>query len=330
MGCRKRTIRLGLLALAVAAALLCSGCRAEAAPAPTPAPTASAAPAGGSTAMEGTVTVDGVRYQRRHDLKTILFLGIDNTQLEQAEGDMVGNNGRSDMMMLFLLDPQQKTTKMLTIPRDTYMDLDVYKSNGDFGYTVKMELNMQYSFGNSDTRSCFLTKRKVSELLYGMPITGTLALKMDGIPLIVEELGGITVTLPEDYTYVDPAYQAGAQITLDGPAAEHFVRYRDITVTGTAEQRLGRDTWFVKELFGQLKARGNMAGTIEHLMNTAEDYIVSDVDAEALQMFADYPLLDETYTVPGSVREGDFHDEYVVDEDALQELVLALFYEPAP
>ena len=334
----RRSVRsgwLGLLALTMAAALLLAGCTARAEEVgPTPTPTTK--PAGsGIVEAQNTVTVDGVTYNLRRDLKTILFLGVDNADagdasLEEAEGDMIVNNGRADIIMLFIMDPVQKTAEMLSISRDTYIDLDVYKANGDFGYTVKKNLTMQYSYGNSDTRSCYLMKRKVSELLYGVPIIGTLALKMDGIQLLVEELGGITLTMPEDYTDIDPAYTAGAQITLDGPAAERFVRYRDTAVTGTAEQRLERDSWFMRTLFGQLKAKGGMASTMTRLMDRAEDHIQSDVDAETLQLLADCTLADETCKLPGRVREGSFHDEFIVDEDALQGLVLELFYEPAP
>ncbi len=322
--------RRGLLALVMAAALLLGGCTARAeeiTPTPTPSSPPQAAPA--VSEAQKTVTVDGVTYNLRRDLKTILFLGVENRDPQGGEGDMVLNNGHADIIMLFVLDPVQKIAQMVPISRDTYIDLDVYKANGDFGYTVKKNLTMQYAFGDSPRRSCYLMKRKVSELLYGVPITGTLALQMDGIQTVVEELGGITVTLPEDYTYIDPAYTAGAQITLDGPAAERFVRYRDTAITGTAEQRLDRDSWFVRELFGQLKAKGSLAATMTRLLDKAEDYIENDVDAETMQLLADCTLADETRKVPGNVREGQFHDEFIVDEDALQDLVLDIFYEPA-
>lgn len=319
------------LLAAVMAVLLCAGCAAaEPAPQPTPAPSPQAArpTANSSAGLEGTVIVDGVTYQRRRNLKTVLFLGIDNTHLVEAEGLVIGNNGRADAIMLFILDPDSQTTQTLSISRDTITDIDVYKGNGDYDSTIRMQITMQYSFGNSDLRSCFLMKRSVSELLYGIPIDACLALKMDGIPPIVEEMGGITLTFPEDYSYIDPAYQAGAQVTLDGPAAERFARFRDVTVPGTAEQRSERHTWFMHELFAQLKAKGNMAGTMQHLLTVAEDFIESDVDAETLQMLADYTMLDETYKVPGSSVMGKIHNEYHVDEDALQEMVIQLFYEP--
>lgn len=323
-----KNVRRKRLLTAVIAVLLCAGCAAKPKPQPTPPPQATLPPSAGNTDWQSTVTFKGVTYRRRHDLKTVLFLGVDNADLVQAEGLLIGNNGRADTIMLFLLDPGTETTQMLSVSRDTITNVDVYKGNGDFDCTIPSQITMQYSYGNSDLRSCFLMKRCVSRLLYGVPIDGCFALKMDGIAPVVEELGGITLTFPEDYSYIDPAYQAGAQVTLDGPAAERFVRSRDITVFGTAEQRLERNTWFAHELFAQLKAKGNMEDTMERLLAAAEDSIESDVDAETMQMLANYTMLDETCKVPGTSVEGEFHDEYHVDEDALQEMVIRLFYEP--
>ena len=329
---RTRSDRRGLLALVMAAALLLAGCKARAeeiTPTPAPATPQPQPAATGLTEAPKAVTVDGVTYNLRRDLKTILFLGVENRDPQGGEGDMVVNSGRADVIVLFVLDPVQKTAQMLSVSRNTYMDIDIYKANGDFGYTSKMALTLQYSCGNSDLRSCYLMKRKVSELLYGIPITGTLALKMDGIPTVVEELGGITVTLPEDYTEIDPAYTAGTQITLDGPAADRFVRYRDSYATGAAEERQDRDNWFIRTLFAQMKAKGSLAATMTRLLDRAEDYIENDVDAETMQLLADCTMTDETRKVPGSTRRGQFYDEIIVDEDALQKLVLDIFYEPA-
>jgi hypothetical protein len=44
---------------------------------------------------------------------------------------------------------------------------------------------------------------------------------------------------------------------------------------------------------------------------------------------ASYDLLDETLKVPGESKAGDGHAEYYVDEDALQDMLIELYYEPA-
>lgn len=310
-----------ILPMILAVALLCAGCQRE------------RTDPGNHLAVdpdwENRVEYDGVEYRRRTDVRTILFLGIDDTQTVEAEGIEIGNRGRADSITLFILDKTAKTTQVLTVSRNTMTEVDVYKGNGDFAYSGVMHLNMQYAFGDSPTRCNFLMKRTVSELLYDTKIDGCLSLTMEGISVIVDEMGGITLTMPEDYTDIDPAYTAGATVTLDGAAAERFVRHRDIYTVGSAEERLDRHGWLIHTMFQQMKGRGDMEELLERLPEAAEDYIESDVDAETLKMLSDYTLLDETLKVPGTNVMGEFRSEYYVDEEALKALILELYYDPA-
>lgn len=276
----------------------------------------------------GTIVVDGKTYRRRTNLRNILLLGVDDTKTFEAEGIMVGNNGRADAVVLFILDKTAKTTRALTISRNSMTDVDVYKGNGDLAYTGVMQLNMQYAYGNSAARSNFLMKRTVSELLYNTRIDGCLSMTMEGIAVIVDGMGGITLTMPADYTEIDERYTAGATVTLDGAAAEHFLRYRDVYDRGSAEDRLDRQSWFMHTMFHQLKEQGDLEERLNWMMDTAGEYIETDLDAETLQMLAQYDMLDETDKVPGKSVAGELHDEFYVDEEALQALIVELFYEP--
>lgn len=280
------------------------------------------------TEWGGTITYKGTKYRRRTDVRTVLFLGVDNAYLSESGEDLVGNNGRSDAIMLFLVDTKNKTTELLTVSRDTITEVDMYDGVGKLVYSRPMHISLQYSFGNSAKRSCFLAQRTVSELLYNARIDGYFSLTMDGIPVIVEELGGITITLPEDYSEIDSRYTKGATVTLNGEEAERFVRYRNTEVLGSNEGRNERQSWFVMEMFRQMKEKGDLDGTVERLLDVAEDYIETDVDAETLKLLAGSTIT-ESYKVPGEVRQGQYFHEYYVDEEGLQELVVKLFYRPA-
>ena len=319
--------RIALTALALALLLTCPGCfgrQVEESPAPTGQPTAT--PSAGLD-WEGTVTVDGKTYRRRTDMKTVLFLGVDNTKTSEFGEGLIGNNGRSDAIMLFLMDTKTGNTDLLTVSRDTITEVDVYDGTGELQFSNPMQIALQYSFGTSAKRSCFLTQRTVSELLYGARIDGYFSLTMDGIPVIVDEFGGVTITMPEDYSYIDSGYTKGATVTLDGAEAERFIRYRDINEFGSNEQRNERQSWFVTEMFRQIAHMGNVDGTVEHLLEVAGKYIETNLDAETMMRFL-HSSLSQTYKVPGEVREGPLHNEYYVDEDGLRELVIQLFYRP--
>lgn len=312
---------------ALALILICGACGKSGGETPDETPDPDEGMEQDDTDWTGEVEYDGVKYRRRTDFKTVLFLGVDNTKTSEFDEDVVGNNGRSDAIMLFLVDTKDKTSQLLTISRDTITEVDVYTGDGDLVYSRPMQVTLQYSYGDSPKRSCFLAQRTISELLYDARIDGYFSLTMDGIPVIVDELGGITLTMPEDYTQIDSRYTKGATVTLDGEEAESFIRYRDLDTVGSNEDRNERQSWFVTEMFRQMRGTADLQETVERMLEVAEPYIETDVDAETLKLLAS-STLEETYKVPGEVRQGQFHNEYYVDEEALRELVLQLFYRP--
>ena len=72
-----------------------------------------------------------------------------------------------------------------------------------------------------------LMKNKVSELLFGAKINNYCSINVNGMVAVVEEMGGISITFEDDYSYINPAYTIGATVTMDGAAVNTFVRYRD-------------------------------------------------------------------------------------------------------
>lgn len=267
------------------------------------------------------VTVNGQNYVRKDNLRTILFMGVDNAE---SGTQMIGNSGRTDALMLFVLNTKDKTADMIAISRDTMVPVDVYDDNGRKLYTGDMQITMQYSYGDSGKRSAMLTERRVGEVIHGIPIDGYLALTMDGIAPIVTGLGGIKLTMNKDYSYINEAYTEGAEVTMSGKEAVRFIRYRDLEVSGSNNTRMERQGWFIQEMFKQIK---NGRVGFSKLLDLADAFMNTDVDAETLKAFTDYELAN-TYTIPGQTIRGEDHDEFYVDDEALQELLLKVFYQP--
>jgi LCP family protein required for cell wall assembly len=272
---------------------------------------------------EGTVVYNGQEYVKNRDLKTVLFLGIDDVP---AQGDLIGKGGRSDAIVLLIVDKKNKTARMLEISRDTMTDVDVYDNDGAFLYTAHMQLCMQYAFGDSPKRSCFLTKKKISDLLYGLDIDYCASLTMEGIAVIVDGMGGVTLTMPEDLTEIDPSYVEGATVHMDGAEVERFVRARDKETTGGNTRRMERQNWFLLELVRQIKHNSQLS--VSGLVDLAKPYMETDLDADTLTLLHDCALSSDSLKVPGESKLGELHDEYYIDDDALQELMIQLFYLP--
>ncbi len=191
-----------------------------------------------------------------------------------------GRGGQSDAILLLVMDKEKKTTQMLQVSRDSMVNLKIYDTDGNLLTEKRGQLALQYAYGDGEKKSCRLARDAVSDLLYGIPISGYISLNMDGIVSIVDAIGGVPMILKEDYIYVDPVYEKGTELVLDGAAAERFVRYRDIAVTGSNNIRMERQIEFLDALMGAVKGYMQKAEGYEQIggvpMILKEDYIYVD------------------------------------------------------
>jgi LCP family protein required for cell wall assembly len=273
----------------------------------------------GNTVKEGSKT-----YRINHDVKAVLFLGIDDGSKTSREF-VADSGGRSDTIMLLVMDKSSGTTQIVSVSRDTMTDVDAYDVKGDYAYTSITHLNMQYAYGDSPMRSCYLTKKAVSRILYGIRIEGCISLAAEGIPAIVDSMGGLTFKMPVDCTDIDPRYEEGAEVTLNGKEAEALFRYRDASTVGSNEERVDRQLELAQSLFTEMRKHFS-ADDFEELVSLSGNNLYTDLDADTLRDLANYKLMDETLKLPGTLKEGERHDEFYLDEQALKEMVLDLFY----
>lgn len=61
-------------------------------------------------------------------------------------------------------------------------------------------------------------------------------------------------------------------------------------------------------------------------MKVMEPYMETDLMADQGKKLAEFEQVGEITSVPGEVQRGDEHDEFIVDNEKLKELVLELFY----
>lgn len=273
---------------------------------------------------ESLVTYQGKKYKYNTDLKTFLFLGVDKE--EDAEQSLAGGkNGQADTIILYVMDRRTKTSRIFQIPRDTMAQVSLYDTSGTHLSSETMQIALQYAYGDSAQRSSFLMKEAVSELFYGVKVDGCITLHVDGIKEIVDALGGVAITIPEDYTMIDPSFKKGQKITLDGEKAERYVRYRDVSQPGSNLNRMKRQSQFVHALFEKAGTEGAKGTGIGDLLETYGEYLYTDLYAEDLKQALTYELVEE-YQVPGKMHMGEEYEEYHVDEEALYDRMMSVFY----
>lgn len=278
-----------------------------------------------------TVTYQGKTYQYNDHLSNFLFLGVDKKEEVEAQ-NISGSAGQADALYLLSWDRVKNTISVLAIPRDTITEIQVYDLHGnDLGKTED-HISLSYAYGDGMHKSCALTRDAVSELLYGVPIQGYCSLNIDAIPILADSVGGVTVTVPDDsLSGENSEFVPGSQVTLTSENAETFVRYRDIGQDQSALVRMERQKVFLEAYGQRLKeVYSQDPSIVGKILSAVDPYMVTSIgNDQYLKMADSYLTAGETasYTVPGEGTLGDGFDEYHVDENALYEMVLEIFYE---
>ena len=136
---------------------------------------------------------------------SVLLMGIDTGDLGRVD------QGRSDTMMVATVSPEDKQTTIVSIPRDTYVDI--------VGRDTKDKINHAYAFG--EAAMAMDTVQKYVDI----PIDHYVSINMKGLKELVDAVGGIEVN--NDLTFSQDGYDFPiGKITLNGDQALSYSRMR--------------------------------------------------------------------------------------------------------
>lgn len=278
---------------------------------------------------EDTILYGGKEYEYNEHLSNYLFMGIDTRETIE-ENQARAENGRADAIYLLSYDRVKGTAKAFAIPRDTMASVHAYSMDGTDLGLVEDHINMQYVYGDGKEESCRLMKEAVSNLMYGIPIQGYLALNMDGIPVAVSALKSVEVVVPNSsLELVDSKYKEGAKVTITEENAELFVRYRDTDIAQSAMMRMERQKAFMEAFMETARTKAsNDTALVLNMYDSLKPYMVTSMgtDLFAQLLDASYESDDKIQDIPGEKVDGNEFDEYHINEEQLYELVLQHFY----
>ena len=153
------------------------------------------------------------KYQYSSDYETYLFLGTDGSGHESANREeYVGN--MADFLMLAVINRKEQTYALLQLNRDTMTEIDLIGKDGEGMATANMQLCTAHWYGGTEKESSENTVNAVSKLLGGLTIDGYYTLNMENISRLNHAAGGVTVTIKNDLTSLDPSMKQGETITL--------------------------------------------------------------------------------------------------------------------
>ena len=282
--------------------------------------------------QEGWVKYQGKIYAFKEDILTFLVMGIDkNSEVRESEGGMGG--GQADALFLAVMDPGEKAVKVIGINRNTMTDIDIYNEEGAYVTTTKAQIAVQHGFGNGLEESCERQVKAVSGLFYQLPIHGYAAVNMSAIPTINDAVGGVEVEVLEDLTDKDESLVEGERVHLTGKSAFWYVKYRNTHEFGSADGRLARQKQYLGAFIGAAKEAVKKdltaaAGLYQAVASQMVTDISLDEVAYLAPILADYRFDPEGfYLLEGETVMGEVFEEFYVDEEALYEMILEVFYE---
>lgn len=240
----------------------------------------------------------------------ILLMGVD-----PVEGKVPEDKARTDTMMILSVDPQSKTAFILSIPRDSRVELE--------GQSKKTKINHAHSKGGIP-----LTLATVKKTI-NLPIHHYIRVNYQALIKTVDDVGGVEVNVPQDMDWDDYSgnlhihLKAGPQ-TLNGEQAMQFVRFRQ----GYANKDLGRietQQYFLEMLFRKVISPQSIV-RIPNYLETMYEYVETDMSKkEILSLAATVIKINpdkiEKKMLPGKAKTINGISYYILDEEAQIEMM---------
>lgn len=269
------------------------------------APAAVAADTGGTPASAPEV------FSKRIN---ILLMGIDD-----GEADVPGQSShRTDTLMVVSLNPEDGTMNLLSIPRDTRVNIP--------GRNGLDKIAHAYSYGGKE-----LAVETVKNFL-GIPVNYYLAVNWQAFIKVIDILGGVDLYVENNMNYSDPYanleihLQKGYQ-HLDGEKSGQYIRFRHDELGDIG--RVQRQQRFLKALSNEMLQMGTII-KLPAIAATLNQYVETDMNAVAmlklansLKSFKTGSL--QTEMLPGNFATIDGLSYWVPNQEQTRKLVERMF-----
>lgn len=272
---------------------------------------------------------NGVEYVKNEDVESFLILGLDKFE-DAINNDSYNNDQRADFLMLLVFDNSEKKFTAVHLNRDTMVNMNVLGVAGQKIGTVNKQLALAHTYGNGRDVSCRNTADAVSKLLNGVKVNHYLSITMDAVPILNDLLGGVEVTVLDDFSGIDDTLIKGETVTLHGDHALTYVRERYGLEDSSNSTRMVRQRQYMTAVYDKamLEIENDDNFVIEASSKLA-DYIVSDRSVNQLQEIAkklsQYKFT-EIETLEGESVVKDGLMEFRPDADSIDKIVFELFY----
>lgn len=279
------------------------------------------------------ITYKGEKYQYNNLVTSILYAGVDSTGKMEAKAQY-GNKARADSIQLIVMDEKKNRISVISVSRDTMTNIRQYSLNGTDMGLYQTHIGYAYTYGDGGKVSCKNLCEAVSLLFGGVPVNRYIVTNQDSMSYINELVGGVTVTVPNsDLEEQYPELCEGAQVTLDDTTIKPFLQYRDTTINFSNDGRMERQKAYAFAYVAKIKSMNQ--SQLEQMwdsLDSMKDYLQTSVTRNQyfglVSFLKNADFTDDSFVqLQGQNQTGELHDEFYPDEDALQQLIIDLFYE---
>lgn len=281
-----------------------------------------------------SIKLNKKKYTFEHPVKTYLFLGTDKSGNEDGEGEDY-NGSMADALMLVAIDDTDKTYGILQLNRDTITEVPMLLKDGTANASAEMQLCTAHWYGKDKAASCENTVNTITKMLGGLPINGYYALQMDAMTLLNHEVGGVTVTLEDDMSKLDPQMTKGATLTLTDHQAELLLQSRYAMKDDRNSERMRRQQIFMKAFMTKMKEKNveDVNNTID-LYDRLRPYSTTNIKMNDLttmlknmQGYTDKGIItiDGESQIGEKLHDGKKHWEFYMDKDSLESAMKELY-----
>lgn len=274
------------------------------------------------------IVYNGVTYKYNDKVTSLLFMGVDKRDLNDANDQ--GTGGQADVLVLMAMDFKNRKLTLLNVPRDTMTDVAIYSAGGYYTGTQKQQICLSYAYGDGKETSCTNTVASVKRLFYNIPVNTYYSLDLDGIAAVNDTVNGVDVISPETIN----KFKEGEKYHLMGEDSERFVRARVHNTAEANNLRMKRQQVYAQSFMSKVmtEVRRNPSSAVT-LFNESSPFSCTNLNPAKItyiaQDIASHGALNTgIITIPGKTSlNNNQMVEFNINEKEFYEQFLSVFYE---
>lgn len=278
--------------------------------------------------LDSDITYNNKKYERDTNIEAYLIVGLDK-YISQIDEDTYYNDQCSDFILLLSINHKDKKITAFQINRDTMTDVYVLGLSGSRVNTKTCQIALSHCYGSGDLVSLRNTSDAVSNLT-GLDISNYMAVTMDAISIMTDYVGGVPVTIEDDFTDVEDSFVMGEKVTLTGSKAILFVQSRSAMKEPTNIARMARQRQYINSLIDRLRVCNEADEDFTmNLYTKIASYICFNNSQTQINNLIEKVINYEFAGIvnfSGESKEGEEYMEFWPDKNDIKDKIINSFY----